>query len=121
MKTLDPQADTTPTTTVRNQSLVAGATLKSNRNQPLPGGWSSPNTGATNLSGFSGLASGYRSEAGTYNSAGLFAQWWSSARIPASGSLPPKAWYRGVDYNNTRVVQGNPFVTNGMAVRCIRN
>nr|MBM3931714.1 hypothetical protein [Sphingomonadales bacterium] len=121
MKTLDPQADTTPTATVRNQSLVAGATLKSNRNQPLPGGWSSPNTGATNLSGFSGLPSGYRSDGGTYNSAGLFAQWWSSARIPASGSLPPKAWYRGVDYNNTRVVQGNPFVTNGMAVRCIRN
>lgn len=121
MKNLDPQADTTPTTTVRTQSLVAGATLKSNRNQPLAGGWNSPNTGATNLSGFSGLPSGFRSDGGTYNGAGSNAQWWSSARIPASGTLPPKAWYRGVNNNTTRVTQGNPFVTNGMAVRCIRN
>jgi uncharacterized protein (TIGR02145 family) len=121
IKSLDPQADTAATTTVQTQSTTAGGSLKSNRNQPLSGGWNSPNTGATNLSGFSGLPSGYRTEGGTFNSAGNFGNWWSSLRIPGSGTLPPRAWNRGVDYNNTRVTKSNPFVTSGFPVRCIRN
>ena len=77
IKSLDPQADTAATTTVQTQSTTAGGSLKSNRNQPTSGGWNSPNTGATNLSGFSGLPSGYRTDGGTFNSAGNFGNWWS--------------------------------------------
>jgi uncharacterized protein (TIGR02145 family) len=41
-------------------SSLAGGALKSTHIQPTIGGWSSPNTGATNSTGFTGLPGGYR-------------------------------------------------------------
>jgi len=39
-------------------SSVAGVKMKSTATQPTSGGWTSPNTGATNSSGFTGLPGG---------------------------------------------------------------
>ncbi|MBM3918968.1 MAG: hypothetical protein FJ344_05660 [Sphingomonadales bacterium] len=39
-------------------SSVAGGKMKSTATQPTSGGWTSPNTGATNSSGFTGLPGG---------------------------------------------------------------
>jgi len=121
VRTIDAQADTTASATPQTQSLTAGSTLKSTVNQPQPGGWNSPNTGASNLSGFSALPSGFRTESGTYNSGGNFGNWWSTARTPGSGSLPPRGGTRGLDYDHTRFTRSSVFVTNGYAVRCLRN
>jgi uncharacterized protein (TIGR02145 family) len=121
VRTIDAQADTTASATPQTQSLTAGATLKSTLNQPQPGGWNSPNTGASNFSGFSALPTGFRTESGTYNSGGNFGNWWSTARTPGSGSLPPRGGTRGMDYNNTRFTRSSVFVTSGYAVRCLRN
>ncbi len=43
--------------------------------------WSSPNTGATNSSGFTSMPSGFRShEDGTFQYIGTFVHWWSSTQ-----------------------------------------
>lgn len=39
--------------------------------------WNSPNTGATNTSGFTGMAGGMRSFDGNYYGLGIYGHWWS--------------------------------------------
>ena len=46
--------------------------------------WLSPNTGATNISGFTGLPGGYKIGNGTFYSISDFGYWWSSTAIPAN-------------------------------------
>jgi uncharacterized protein (TIGR02145 family) len=41
--------------------------------------WKSPNTDATNESGFTGIPGGYRSFEGTFNYLGISGYWWSSS------------------------------------------
>jgi uncharacterized protein (TIGR02145 family) len=41
--------------------------------------WISPNTSASNSSGFSGLPDGYRATSGIYTAAGGGGSWWSSS------------------------------------------
>jgi uncharacterized protein (TIGR02145 family) len=44
--------------------------------------WKSPNTGATNESGFNALPAGYRYEWGEYAYNGVATSWWSNTREP---------------------------------------
>ncbi|HPX80220.1 MAG TPA: FISUMP domain-containing protein, partial [Bacteroidales bacterium] len=60
--------------------------------------WDSPNTGATNSSGFTALPGGYRSNPGTFDYIGNGVKWWSS---PQSHTL--SAWGRSLYYNNGHV------------------
>ena len=43
--------------------------------------WNSPNTGATNESGFTGLPGGYRSGGGYFSYVGNYGNWWSSTEM----------------------------------------
>jgi uncharacterized protein (TIGR02145 family) len=78
--------------------------------------WQSPNTGATNSSGFTGLPGGYRYYDGTFNLIGLFGIWWSS-----SEDGPSNAWNRTLNYNdgNAARVRGNK--KSCVSVRCLRD
>ena len=78
--------------------------------------WESPNTGATNKSGFTGLPGGPRSGIGNFRYIGLTGFWWSSSE--SSTSL---AWTRALGYDGGYVRRlGSPKET-GLSVRCLRD
>jgi len=106
-------------TTLENQlggSSVAGGALKSTAMQPTPGGWNSPNTGATNSSGFTALPGGLRYFFGGFTNMPSDGYWWSSS--VSSGSY---AWDRDL-YNGYSTINRSYYSrTYGFSVRCCRD
>ena len=92
-------------------SLVAGGAMKA-----VSTLWLSPNTGATNSSGFSGLPGGTRYTNGAYNVIGDFGYWWSSTQ-----SSTTNAWGRFLSYINGSVSRYNANERAGFSVRCVRD
>jgi len=107
-------------TTLENQlggSSVAGGALKSTATQPTPGGWTSPNTGATNSSGFTALPGGLRENNAFFYSMANFGYWWSSS--VSSGS---RAWNRNLNNNGSYIYRNsNDFRSMGFSVRCLKD
>jgi uncharacterized protein (TIGR02145 family) len=92
---------------------VAGGKMKSTGLQY----WISPNTEATNESGFSGLPGGYRSYAdGSYNSIGSYGFWWSSSEYQVN-----LAWTRYLYFDFGNANQFNNTKQDGFSVRCLRD
>ncbi len=77
--------------------------------------WSSPNTGATNSSGFTVLPGGYTFPNGSFENLTNYAYFWSSS---VSG---PSAWSRGLDYNLAQVYRHDNNQAYGWGVRCVLN
>lgn len=78
--------------------------------------WDSPNTGATNSSGFTALPGGYRFSSGLFGSIGFTGYWWSSTEYNTN-----YAWARILDYDHSTVYRGNYLKGNGFSVRCLRD
>ncbi|HRY32004.1 MAG TPA: FISUMP domain-containing protein [Bacteroidales bacterium] len=78
--------------------------------------WNTPNTGATNESGFTVLPAGYHYYTGLSDGLGLNTWFWSS-----SESVALKAYYRYLYYNAAKVGWGNVDKSNGFSVRCLRD
>ena len=78
--------------------------------------WSSPNTGATNSSGFTALPGGYRYGSGSFSNLGDYGLWWSSTE--GSGS---SAWYRGLHYGGGQVYRIDDNKPYGFSVRCLKD
>ncbi len=79
--------------------------------------WKSPNDGADNSSGFSGLPGGYRyTNNGYYYYMGDYAYFWSS-----SESSGDDAWRRRLYNNNSEVYRGGGDKKYGFSVRCVRD
>ena len=76
--------------------------------------WESPNTGATNESGFTALPGGYRIYYGTYNELGFGAYFWTSTEFNSSQS-----WKRYLHTDNNVVGRKMELKNFGYAVRCI--
>ena len=79
--------------------------------------WSSPNTGATNESGFTALPGGYRGGTGEFNLLGEIGYWWSTTL-----SNEPIAVSFVLVYNDSY----NYFAygyneTDGLSIRCIKD
>jgi uncharacterized protein (TIGR02145 family) len=77
--------------------------------------WLSPNNGATNSSGFTGLPGGYRYTNGTFDQLTYDGYFWSSSEYGSS------AWRRGLNYDNAQVARHYTYKTFGFSVRCVRN
>ncbi len=77
--------------------------------------WLSPNTGATNKSGFKALPGGYRYSGGTFGFFGNYGLWWSSSE----GGNDILAWDRFLYFNDAVVGRFDDFERSGMSVRCI--
>jgi uncharacterized protein (TIGR02145 family) len=110
-------------TTLENHlggSGVAGGALKSTAMQPTPGGWNSPNSGATNSSGFSARPGGIRYDgAGGFDGVEGHGRWWSFS----AGLLGSDVFYRGL-YSSVEGVERDNFHHRrsfGMSVRCLKN
>ena len=78
--------------------------------------WDSPNTGATNSSGFTALPGGYCEIDGSFYYLGYHGYWWSSSEL--SGTI---AWDRYLYYDNGQVYRYNYYKTTGFSVRCLKN
>jgi uncharacterized protein (TIGR02145 family) len=78
--------------------------------------WSSPNTGATNESGFTALPGGYRHYLGIFFDIGYSGHWWSATENNATN-----ASFRDLSYDNT-YISGSSWPKNyGFSVRCLRD
>jgi uncharacterized protein (TIGR02145 family) len=78
--------------------------------------WLSPNTGATNSTGFSALPGGYRYLNGTFLRVGFFGSWWSATAHDALYS-----WYRTMFYDYTHVSRFNFSNQYAYSIRCVRD
>jgi len=80
--------------------------------------WQSPNTGATNETGFSAIPGGTYVNDGTFRLIGNSSIWWSSSEhILSSASV----YYRGLNYDNSKVIRGGYPKSMGFYVRCIKD
>jgi uncharacterized protein (TIGR02145 family) len=79
--------------------------------------WISPNTGATNSSGFTALPSGFRSSAGNFYNISNDGRWWSSTEYSTSN-----AWYRRLNYSHEDVHPSSYYDNEGgFSVRCVKD
>jgi uncharacterized protein (TIGR02145 family) len=78
--------------------------------------WTTPNTSATNESGFAGLPGGLRDVNGTFGGVGYGGYWWSATQ---NGST--LAWYRNLYYNDGYLDRRYSFKKYGFSVRCLRD
>ena len=78
--------------------------------------WTTPNTSATNESGFAGLPGGYRLNIGAFYGVGDFGSWWSATEFSTTF-----AWYRYLYYFDGSLYRLNGNKTYGFSVRCLRD
>ena len=94
-------------------SPIAGGKMKSIGTQY----WQSPNTGATNESGFSGLPGGYRWTNGNFMNLGTEGNWWSTSQVIGMNYSN----YMVLNYNTSKISQNGYYRVLGLSVRCLKN
>ena len=78
--------------------------------------WLTPNTSATNETGFTGLPGGYRSDTGDFGLLENTGFFWSSTE---GGDT--FAWYRYIYYDGGNASRGEMDMNGGFSVRCLKN
>jgi uncharacterized protein (TIGR02145 family) len=78
--------------------------------------WASPNTGATNESGFNGLPGGRRYRDGTFDYMTFYGFWWTSTTLGTND-----AWERHLSYDKPSAFSFDSRLENGYSVRCIKD
>ncbi len=82
----------------------------------LSGLWSSPNTGATNESGFNGLPGGMRADDEAYTNMPYTGFFWTATEFDIN-----QARYRSLDYLSAQVYRAPSYKSEGMSVRCVKD
>ncbi len=109
---LPTDADWTTLTTYLGGESVSGGRMKETGTTH----WASPNTGATNSSGFTALPGGYRNTDGSFGSLSYDGLWWSSTEHSSSD-----AWYRDMGYYDADVDRYGNLKSYGFSVRCLKD
>ena len=105
-------AEWTTLTTILGGGTVAAGKLKESGTSH----WNSPNTGATNQSGFTALPGGMRwFDVGSFNGLTSVGSWWSS-----TDSSTTYAYSRDLMYDNSYMGSSAPM-KQGFSVRCIND
>jgi uncharacterized protein (TIGR02145 family) len=79
--------------------------------------WKSPNSGATNESGFSGLPGSYFDyKKGEFNNNRYYGDWWSSSKCSDTNS-----WSLSLNYNDVKAGKKSAERKFGFSVRCIQD
>ena len=107
---------TTLTDFLGGESIAGGKMKSTGTIQAGTGLWESPNTAATNESGFTGLPAGYRYNDGAFDGVGYLGVWWSSSE---SGTTD--AWARYLNYNFGFADRASNGKKVGSSVRCLRD
>lgn len=92
--------------------FVAGGKLK----EAGTAHWLSPNTGATNETGFTALPGGCRDMTGSFQDVGDYGIWWSATQDTTS-----EAWNRRMHFINSSVHRYHQDKACGFSVRCVRD
>jgi uncharacterized protein (TIGR02145 family) len=92
-------------------SFTAGGALKSTSRL-----WNSPNTGATNSSGFSALTGSSRGSNGSFGSIGNVTFLWSSSESSSTNAI-----YRYLHAYNSNIYRNNNYKDAGFSARCIKD
>ena len=106
------EAEWTILTTYLKGKGLAGGKLK----ETLTSHWASPNSDATNSSGFTALPGGYRNKDGDFRNVNIMGGWWTITEYTKS-----VAWYRYVDCNSSNIYICSTFKNSGFSVRCIKD
>ena len=109
---LPSDAEWTVLTDYLGGELVAGGKLKETGTTH----WASPNTGATNETGFTALPGGYRDLDGAFYSIGYHGGWWSATESSATS-----AWNRFMSGSISSVDRDYDSKEVGFSVRCVRD
>jgi len=89
---------------------IAGGKLKSTIS------WESPNTGATNSSGFSALPSGARFPNGSFDNATGYCYWWRTKEYDTN-----HAYFIQLSYDQVRVSENYNEKNAAVSIRCLKN
>jgi uncharacterized protein (TIGR02145 family) len=92
--------------------VVAGGVMKETGTTH----WTTPNTGATNISGFTGLPGGFRYITGSFSYIGISCPWWSSTE-----SSTTIAFYRYLVNSSGGIASSSDNKQFGYYVRCLRD
>ena len=110
---LPSDAEWTELTDYLGGTTIAGGKLKETGTTH----WASPNTGATNETGFTALPGGYRNNNGTFLDLGYYGSWWSATENNAA-----TAWSRLMNFNSSIVFRNYYYNKElGFSVRCVRD
>ena len=96
---------------------IAGGKMKATGTiQAGTGLWQTPNTEASNESGFTGLSGGWRWTG--FASIGYYGNWWSSTEFASTD-----AWSWIITNNTSSINRGEDFTLKllGLSVRCVRD
>jgi uncharacterized protein (TIGR02145 family) len=105
-------AEWTTLSTYLGGESVAGGKLK----EAGTTHWQSPNTDATNETGFTALPGGFRDYDGSFGNIGYFGNLWSSTEYDTS-----YAWFRHLYYYSSGLFRFSSSKERGFAVRCLRD
>ena len=110
---LPTDAEWTTLTTFLGGDSIAGGKMKETTGTH----WLSPNTGATNSSGFTALPAGDREDSNYFTTTGYYSFFWSSSLYFYSS-----AWSRVLEYYGAEIYPAyGSFFTFGYSVRCIQD
>jgi uncharacterized protein (TIGR02145 family) len=98
------------------ESLLGGNTVAGGKLKAISPLWFTPNNGATNISGFTGLPGCLRDDNGLYDVPGWGGYWWSTTQ-----SSTTYAWARSLRYNLTNSSRGSNIKKAGFSVRCVKD
>jgi uncharacterized protein (TIGR02145 family) len=80
--------------------------------------WASPNTGASNETGFSALPGGFRYGGnGSFYGIDTIGSWWSATSFVANS----ESWSYYLHYNTEDISRNYEGIGDGYSVRCIKN
>ena len=106
-------AEWTTLTDYLGGARVAGGKLK----EAGTAHWQTPNTGATNSTGFTALPGGNRYHGdGTFFNVGSYGYWCSSTAYDATYSYP-----RSLYYGNAGASLSSCYKQDGISLRCVRD
>jgi len=106
-------ADWTTLRTLLGGSSLAGGKMKTNGTNS----WASPNSSATNESGFAGLPGGLRDGTdGVFYGVRFYGHWWSALENNSTN-----AWFAYLHSNNGNLELGYWDKRNFLSVRCLRD
>jgi uncharacterized protein (TIGR02145 family) len=91
---------------------VAGGKLKEKGTNH----WAVPNSGATNVSGFTAIPGGFRHMDGKFLEIGQSSNLWSSTNANSDND-----YFRGIGYNYKYISRGIYNKRYGFSVRCVKD
>ena len=97
-------------------TYLGGIAVTGNKMKSVSAWWSSPNTNATNNSGFSGLPGGWRQNDGTFLGITTDGHWWTTTEYETD-----YPYSRGLYNNISSVARQISYNKQGFSVRCLRD